>query len=203
MVKEQFPAIRICNATEGGAFIKGMEHITLKEVIARDLQEPVAVEKILRLGESTHPDVDIHGLIESFTKLENKVCLVAKLSGEIVREGGKLRADLISRGLRTELSVKLDKIRKKERRLFKAVCEVSFLWEALVEYTYDLKDYLKEDEDASTEEQFKKDIDRTIRTYQEIKKMCLVFVPMISEALLKVRAMHLEGPREMAAVNTK
>lgn len=204
LLKEQFPSIRVYNATEGGAFIKGMEHTTLKEVIRRHLQKPVDVEKILHQSESTPPDVDIRGLIESFTKLRDRVRIVEKLSGEIIKGAGVLKVDFISRGLRTELSGKLDRIRRKERRLFKAVCEVSFLWEALVEYTYDLKEYLKEDEESSTEDQFRKDIDRTIRTYKEVRKMCLLFLPKISDALKKVRCLNLEGQAEMpVAVNKK
>ncbi|MFQ5427640.1 MAG: motility associated factor glycosyltransferase family protein, partial [Thermodesulfobacteriota bacterium] len=70
LLKEQFPHIRVYNATEGGAFIKGMEHLTLKEVIARDLKEPVAVEELLRQAEAMRPEVDIKGLIKSFAKLK-------------------------------------------------------------------------------------------------------------------------------------
>ncbi len=203
LLKEQFPQIRVYNATEGGAFIKGMEHISLKEVIERDLRECAPVDKILQRGESTPPDIDINGLIESFTNIEDKVGLVAKLSGKIIKDAGILKVAFISRGLHTELGGRLDGIRKKERRLFKAVCEVSFLWEALVEYTYDLKQYLKEDEDISTEDQFRKDIERTIRTYKEVRKMCLLFLPKISEALALVRGMRLERRGEMAAAVNK
>ncbi len=204
LLKEQYPAIRVFNATEGGAFIKGMEHLPLKEVIERHLTKRVNVLEILGEAEALRPDVDREGLIESFSTLEEEVRRVSRLSKEIERECGRLRTAFIAEGLCSELGIKLDKIRKKERRLFKAVCEVPFLWEALVEYTYNLKEYLKEEEDASIESQFQKDIDRTIQTYKEVRKMCLLFQPMISDALLRVRAIYGESYSQMAvAVNKK
>jgi len=204
LLKEEYPALRVFNATEGGAFIKGMEHTSLEKVINKYIKKPVPIEEILLRGEALSPDVDTEGLVEAFKSLEKNVTLVSKLSQEIMSEAGRMKASFNIRGLHTDLVSNLDKIKKKEKKLFNLARKVSFLWEALVEYTYDLKNYLKEEADKSTEDQFSKDIDRTIRTYGEVRKKCLLFLPMIREGLTVVQRLneraHEAGP---PAVNHK
>ncbi len=204
LLKEECPELTVYNATEGGAFIKGMEHVTLKEVISGHIKKTMPIEKILESAGAMRPNVDTAGLVEAFKTLVKNVTLVSKLSGEIIKEGGKMKAAFHISGLRMELGKNLEKIRKKEKRLFNAARNVAFLWEALVEYTYDLKSYLKENKDDSTEGQFGKDIDRTIRTYIEVEKKCDLFLPMINSGLRHLRDLHEKASQaEPLAVNHK
>ncbi len=204
LLKEQFPGLRVYNSTEGGAYIKGMEHLPLAEVIEQHLKGPVPVEKILDEAGAVRPDVNAGGLLEAFRGLEKHVGLVLNLSSEIIREAGRLKRAFLEKGLSLELSGPIERIRKKEKKLFKAALKVSFLWEALVEYTYDLKGYLREEEDGSARIQFEKDIERTIRTYSEVRKMCLLFKPMIGHGLEVARGL-VDGPDSggRAVVNEK
>ncbi len=202
LLKEEYPDIRVVNATEGGAFIKGMEHKPLKEVISKYILDPEPVEDILASAAAMRPEVDTAGLVEAFKRLELNVALVSKLSSQIVAEAEKMRTAFQMKGLRTELGDNLGKIRKKEKKLFNAARKVAFLWEALVEYTYDLKSYLKEAVDRSTEDQFSKDIERTIRTYTEVRKKCDLFAPMVREGLSYVRLLHERSAQDRpVAVN--
>jgi len=204
LLKEEYPDIRVFNATEGGAFIKGMEHRTLKEVISKYILDPAHIEEVLSTAEALTPAVDTAGLVEAFKRLKVNVALVSKLSSQITMEAQKMKTAFQMKGLRTELGNNLDKIRKKEKKLFNAARKVAFLWEALVEYTYDLKSYLKEEVDRSTEDQFSKDIDRTIRTYKEVKKKCDLFLPMINDGLEYLRFLHEKASQERpVAVNHK
>jgi len=121
-----------------------------------------------------------------------------------VRETQRLKSAFFARGLCNELAVPLEKIRKKEKKLFKAALKVSFLWEALVEYTYELKSYLREDEDESTRVQFERDLERTIQTYNEVRKKCQLFLPMIREGLETLKALPgQERQAGLAAVNER
>ncbi len=204
LLKEQFPAIRVYNSTEGGAYIKGMEHLPLEDVIKRHMKGTTPVEEILAGAEALCPPIDYKGLVEAFTRLEKNVGIVSELSSDIIRGAGRLKSAFIEKGLNAGLAAPLERIRKKEKKLFKAALKVSFLWEALVGYTYDLKTYLREEEDESTRIQFEKDLDRTIRTYSEVRKMCDLFMPMVSGGLETVRAMTGEGNRPgRAAANDK
>jgi len=204
LLKEECPDIRVVNATEGGAFIQGMEHKTLKEVISKYILDPAPVEEILSSAEALRPEVNTEGLVEAFKRLELNVALVSKLSSQIVAEAEKMRTAFQMKGLRTELGNNLEKIRKKEKKLFNTARKVAFLWEALVEYTYDLKSYLKEEQELTTEGQFSRDMNRTIRTYMEVRKKCDLFAPMVSEGLSGVRLLHERASQERpVAVNHK
>ncbi len=204
LLKEQFPGIRVYNSTEGGAYIKGMEHLPLKDVIERHMKGSVPVDEILDGAASVRPAVDREGLVEAFGTLEKNVGLVSKWSSDIVRETQRLKTAFLARGLCPELAHPLEKIRKKEKKLFKAALKVSFLWEALVEYTYDLKGYLREDEDESTRVQFEKDLERTMQTYNEVRKKCQLFLPMIREGLETLKALPgQETESGLAAVNER
>ncbi len=204
LLKEECPHIRVFNATEGGAFIKGMEHMSLKEVITGHILGAAPVEEILERAEALRPEVDAGGLVEAFKTLEKNVALVSSLCSQIIREAGRMKAAFHMRGLCTELGNNLDRIRNKEKKLFKAARKVSFLWEALVEYTYDLKSYLKEEKENSTDVQFRKDMERTIRTYREVRKKCALFLPMIRDGLESVRRLQDgDSSAEPLAVNHK
>lgn len=204
LLKEEYPQLRVFNATEGGAFIEGMEHTTLKEVIDGYIRETAPIEEILERAEALSPEVDSEGLVEAFKNLEKNTALISKLSSQIIAEGEKMKTAFRVRGLHGELGANLEKIRAKEKKLFNRARKVSFIWEALVEYTFELKSYLKEEKDESTEGQFSKDIDRTIRTYTEVKKKCDLFLPMINDGLETVRRIHDRAANsEPVAVNHK
>lgn len=57
-IAEQYASeIKLINATEGGAYLKGYDHITLKEALEKNTDETINVEEVLKESQLTADDI--------------------------------------------------------------------------------------------------------------------------------------------------
>jgi hypothetical protein len=197
-LKENESPVKVINATEGGAFIEGMEHITLVEAIKRHVGDDRGIERILSDAERTRPSVDYDGLLGSFEEMLEGTMEIGKLSGYIVKEAGKVKKKFKKTGLGVDLVKNIDRIKKREKELFDKAEKVPFLWEALTAYTTKLKEYLKAERDEKEEEQFALDIEATINIYKKVVEVVEKFRPILAEAIETVEKYGREPGQEAA-----
>ncbi|MBI5344176.1 MAG: motility associated factor glycosyltransferase family protein, partial [Deltaproteobacteria bacterium] len=203
-LKETNDPTKVINATEGGAFIEGMEHVTLKEAIDRHILHPAPVEEIIRDAEAT-PQVDIKGLLGSFSNMHDAIRDIKRLSRAIIKEAGSLKKEMERTGMSVGLKDGVDRIKRLEEKLFSKTGKAVFIWDALVSYTYTLKQYMRQDELDDKEGQFKREIDTISTTYKKVEETCERFLPLINKALktvgpLKAGQHNAEKDQEVEAL---
>lgn len=174
---------RIINATEGGAFIEGMEHITLKEAIESFIKEEKPIEDILMGADREMRSVDLDGLFKAYEDMAGSLGKMKKMAENIVKNGRKALKIVDNSGLTNELSVIIEKISSKEHALFDESSNVIFMWETVVDYIYELKEYLREDVEHGTVEQFQKDLESVIKTYTRIRDTSVRFIPVMNHSI--------------------
>ncbi|MEK6531681.1 MAG: 6-hydroxymethylpterin diphosphokinase MptE-like protein, partial [Deltaproteobacteria bacterium] len=185
MKSVKFPT-RLINATEGGAYIEGMEHITLREAIdgcIGPLAGGKTVEGIICEAETRRPALDMEAILSSIESMEADLNNVQRLAAGIVREAGAIKKRCASEKALTGFDREIKKIRKTEAGLFEAAGRATFLWEALSSYTYELKEYLRDDPHEDSFEQFKKDVNAIHVSYKNVGKMCRRLKPFLSKAI--------------------
>jgi hypothetical protein len=191
-------SVKVINATEGGAFIEGMEHITLATAIKRHIKDEKPIERILSDVESSRPPVDYDGLIGSFGEMLENTMEIHKLSGYILKEAGRVKKRFKKTGLHVNLVKSINKIKGLEKELFGKAEKVPFLWEALMACTIKLKEYLKEERDESEEERFVSDLDAITKTYKKVVEVAEKFRPILAEAIETVENFERAPGREAA-----
>ncbi len=192
-------SVKVINATEGGAYIEGMEHTTLKEVIDNFIVSSKPVEEIIQEAESSRPPIDYDGLSGSFNDMEKDIKRIQRLATDILKEARSMKRTVERKGMSLELQKNLARIKRLEERLFDKTRYVSFIWEALSEYTFELKKYLRDTIDDE-EERFKKDIDTMVHSYTAIRDVCGKLVPLIDEGKDTIRRLKPVEGREYRKV---
>ncbi|MDP2689845.1 MAG: DUF115 domain-containing protein [Deltaproteobacteria bacterium] len=179
--------LKVINATEGGAYIEGMEHISLKEALDRHACRPLDTDGIIAKAESERPPVDSAGLIASFEKTLESLTEIHRLSQSIVKTARGIRKRLKG-GLGPEIASRVEKIKRLEEGLFEEAGNSAFIWELLASYTYTLREYLRKEEEGTTEEQFGKNLKALIDSYGRFEEMSGRFIPVLNEAIATVKA---------------
>lgn len=190
---ENGSSTRVINATEGGAYIEGMEHITLQEALERHVGKISSIEQILSLAQNERAGVDTHALTASFARMEKSLRHMHKLAKEIVKEADDIKKRHTNDGMRSDLIKNVHKIKRCEDKLFKEAEGAGFIWESLAAQTYALKEYHREKEIEDIEEQVRKDIDAVGATYKKVGDMCLKFMPELDRAI-KILKNHNDFP---------
>ncbi len=177
----------VVNATEGGAFIEGMEHITLREALGRHARRPLDAAGIIAKAESARQPVDSAGLTASFEKALDSLTEIHRLSQSIVKTARGIKKRLKA-GFGPEIASRLKKIKRLEQGLFEEAESSAFIWELLASYTYTLKEYLRMEEEGTTEEQFQNNLKALIDSYGKFEEMSGRFIPVLNEAIATVKA---------------
>lgn len=172
----------VINATEGGAFIEGMVHQTLRSALEGCAAGAVDAGRIMRQAESGRPPVDTDALDSSFRSILEGLTEIRRLSQSIVRTARAMKKKLKG-GLSPILTSRIEKIKRLEEKLFAEADRSPFIWETLSAYTYSLKEYLREDEEGTTEEQFERNLLAIIDSYGRFEEMADRFIPALQNAI--------------------
>ncbi len=183
---------RVINATEGGAYIEGMEHMTLKEVQEKYVGEDYPIEEILAKADIRVQKIDFDGLLNAYEDIHISLKKIRAMAVSIIRDANKVKNIFDSKGLTHEMAGHVGKIQDKEKKLFKESCNVIFMWETVVEYTYELKEYLREDVEKGSLEQVSNDLNSIITTYTRVREAAERFIPIMENAIERVVA-HRDG----------
>ncbi|MBI5643157.1 MAG: motility associated factor glycosyltransferase family protein [Deltaproteobacteria bacterium] len=173
--------VKVINATEGGAYIEGMEHSTLKEVLAGYIRDGLDIDKIVREAKEARTKTDYPALIESFTQMKKSLGVIRKTAQGIFKEVRGARTELKRNGLTLGLKKHADRIKALEEDVFRESENARFIWEALIENTYKLKQYLR-DEGETSATGFEKDLDAIEASYKRIDEICQRFGPKLEGA---------------------
>ncbi len=176
------PEVRVINATEGGAYIKGMEHMPLREVIDKYITEDVGIEDRIRDAEKEPPARDLKGLLGSFQKMLRSLKDISKLARNIIGEAKHVKERSMTSGISISFKENIKKLKRFESRLFRKSEDARFIWEALVAYTYRLKEKLKEEEEDMQRE-FVRNLDTVIQSYENVDRMAKRFIPRLEESV--------------------
>lgn len=182
LMKKEGKGPLVINATEGGAYIEGMVHTTLREALGRHVAVPVDVAGIMDEAVSHRPPVDTAGLKASFEKALESIKEIRRLSALILKTARGIK-NRLKGGLSPEFTSRIDKIKRLESRLFDATGDSAFIWETLSAYTYILKEYLREEEEGTTEEQFERNLKSLIDSYGKFEEMSGRFIPVLEKAI--------------------
>lgn len=173
----------IINATEGGAYIEGMEHTTLRDVIDRFITEDRPIEEILAKADAEREEVDFDGLLVAYGDISASLGKLKAMAASIVKDGKKALKIFNSTGLTPEISALVSKIQRKEKKLFNESSNAVFMWETVVEYTYELKEYLREDVEKGSLDQIRNDLESIITTYDKVREAADRFIPIMERAM--------------------
>ena len=142
--------------------------------------------RIMREAESSRPPVDTDSLDSSFRSILDGLIEIRRLSQSIVRTARAMKKKLKG-GLSPILTSRIEKIKRLEEKLFAEADRSPFIWETLSAYTYSLKEYLREDEDGTTEEQFERNLMAIIDSYGRFEEMADRFMPALRDAIETVK----------------
>ncbi len=175
------PDLKVINATEGGAYINGMDHIPLKEVIDKYITKDAGIEEKIEQAESEPPARDLQGLMKSFQKMHKSLKDISRLARKIICEAKHVKERSEASGISVSFKDNIKKLKQLESKLFKRSEDAKFIWEALVSYTYKLKEELKEEEEDLRKE-FIKNLDTVIGSYERVDKMAKRFIPSLERS---------------------
>lgn len=174
---------RVINATEGGAFIEGMEHITLREALNEFTASPARVEAILEDCEGAPRELDHPKLLESYGSMLTTLKVMESLARRVVTEAKRARNAFRKSGVCAEVRKRVEKLRGLEKRLFDVSDGAPFIWEAVVREVYSLKEHIKAEEESGFEARFEKDIQAIISSYGKVQDECARFLPKVEGAV--------------------
>ncbi len=201
-LKKERPGVRVINATEGGAYIDGMEHTTLKQVLDTCLNGEIRMDETIDDAVASRPRIDYTALIGSFRETAAVLSRVNRLSASILKEAAEAKKTFRKKGLTADLKGNIDRIKRLEESVFDESDRAKFIWEALVNNTYALKEYLKEDTDKGAGEgvQFLRDLEAVIASYRSMTEVCRRFGRRFEEAAESIsEAGGGDGKRPLAA----
>ncbi|MEK6758515.1 MAG: 6-hydroxymethylpterin diphosphokinase MptE-like protein [Deltaproteobacteria bacterium] len=186
-LKEAADPTRVINATEGGALIEGMEHITLQEAASRYMTSRLPLEAMIETAEASARQPDFDGLVSSFNGMEKTLKEIKKFATRIIRDTKRLKWRYESAGLSPGLLSDVAGIQRVEKRLFDRASGAQFIWEALIAFTYRLK-YLNKVKDSAEDVKtdFAEELGNMEASYARIIDACDRFLPKLKEAMRSI-----------------
>lgn len=185
-LRESGSKLKVINATEGGAYIEGMDHLTLRSALETHALKKVDADRIMVEAAASRHAVDTEGLERSFRKILDSLTEIRRVSRQIVKTARGVKKKLKG-GLGPHLAPRINKIMKLEEELFAEADSSPFIWETLSAYTYNLKLLLREDSVGTGEEQFEKNLSTLIDSYGRFEEMAERFIPALHRAIETVR----------------
>lgn len=181
-LKKSSPGIKVLNATEGGAYIEGMEHLTLREALDRHLGGEIDLDGRIASASSSGIRPDIRALLDSLDSMQKGLKEIRKSAESILVEIRRIKKS-VSGGFAGPDAVKrAGKIKRMEDDLFKSAEKSPFIWESLSAATHELKEYLKDARNAEGAPDIMKEIEAIDTAYAKVSSMCARHVPVISRA---------------------
>jgi len=185
ILKQNGSTVKVINATEGGAYIEGMEHTTLKEVLKMHVGKKIDLDAIIAEATATRKPVDYDGLLRSFNEMKSELQKMSALALGVLTEVRSARRLFRKNGLSFELQKSTEKIKSLEQKIFDTD-GASFVWESLVENTYNLKSGLREDAELTDAKRFEKALDDINASYRKILSICKLYVPVLDISIEKL-----------------
>ncbi|HHL39628.1 MAG TPA: DUF115 domain-containing protein [Deltaproteobacteria bacterium] len=182
MARER-PEVKMINATEGGAYIEGMDHMKLAEAADRYIGGAAEIETAIDEAGRTRPPIDFDALEDSFREMLRSLRVIDRLARSIGDEAAAAEKKLNASGLTLDLRGNVTAMKKFEKRLLKRASRLPFMWEALAAYTYKLKEFLRAERDDDELEDFRKNLEATALSYGEVSGVCERFIPRVEEAV--------------------
>ncbi|MBI1911702.1 MAG: motility associated factor glycosyltransferase family protein [Deltaproteobacteria bacterium] len=183
--------ISVINATEGGAYIEGMEHITLKEAIARDFRGEFNIDEIMEEAVKSRQPVDYRALYDSFSRMLVSLKGIDKTAIRILKEVKEAKREFNKNGNTPILVKSVGRIGRMVESLLEEAQGASFLWETLIATTSELKEFHREEQACDSTERFGRELGSIEASYTRMDEMCRRFIPILDN-ILSMLDSHLE-----------
>lgn len=180
-LKSEGSPVRMINATEGGAYIEGMEHTTLAEVIEKYVKNEVQLDDVIAAAVTKRATPDLPAIALSIDDMHKSLKEIGRIADAINREVSQLKKELGREGGTLEAGRKAARVKRLEEELFKAAENSPFIWEALMASICELKEYLRGEVDAGSKG-IEKDIEAIQTAYGKLAKGCAKFLPVLMRA---------------------
>ncbi|CAG1065585.1 hypothetical protein BAC1_01169 [uncultured bacterium] len=197
-LKNAGSTVRVINATEGGAYIDGLEHTTLAEVLEKYVKNEVQLDAMIAGAVARRVLPDIPAITASLEEMNNSLKEIGRLADSIYREVSSLKRELGREGGTLKAGRKAAKVKRLEEGLFQAAERSPFIWETLMASIFELKEYLREEAHGGTKG-IEKDIEAIQKAYGALSKGCAKFVPVLTAAASSLKSRG-EGALKKAAV---
>lgn len=200
-LKKEGSPVRLINATEGGAYIEGMEHAALADVIEKYVKNEIQLDAAIAEAVLKRSMPDLPSIASSIEDMKKGLKEIGRIADAINREVSQLKRELGREGGMLEAGRKAAKVKRLEEELFKAAETSPFIWEALMASVCELKEYLRGDADAGSKG-IEKDIEAIQTAYGKLSKGCAKFIPVLTRAVASFKSSGTpgSGPPAHAAV---
>ncbi|MBE7414793.1 MAG: motility associated factor glycosyltransferase family protein [Deltaproteobacteria bacterium] len=183
VMKKKGVSLNVINATEGGAYIEGMEHLPLSQVLERYARNDVQLDEVIKAARSSAKPADLKGLSSSLEAMQMKLKEAGRFADSILKEVSSIRKLLRDHLDPREIESGVARIKRLEERLFKSAESSPFIWEALMEYTYRLKERLRDEHDENDPEKLiRRELDSMASSYGKVRETCGKYGPVLMAA---------------------
>ena len=189
----------VLNATEGGAYIEGMEHVTLKDAISTCIKTEFSIDEIIGEAVAGRAEPDIEGLAKSFESMQKGLKEMQRSADSILREIELVKRSVSGNTASPEAMKAAARIKRLEEKLFREAEASAFIWETLTAATCELKTYLRSSEEkagAVLEDELK----ATSTSYKRVSEMCGNYAQVVFRAAARLRAAASRSGQEAAAL---
>ncbi|MBE9531907.1 MAG: motility associated factor glycosyltransferase family protein, partial [Proteobacteria bacterium] len=195
--KEEGGRVEMINATEGGAYIDGMEHMALSDVIEKYV-EPLdggeeTVEEAISAAEQKPREFDIKALQATFEQMLFAFKTVQSLCEDSLKRMSRIKKSYKKTAGITECGKEIIALTKNENKLIPIFDEVAFLNEAAAKVAYELQSHLKKEKLPDAEKQLMVDMGVTRNKNEAIVKITRLFVPLFLEVLKELQRIKKSG----------
>lgn len=197
-LKSEGSPVRMINATEGGAYIEGMEHTTLADVFEKYVKNEVRLDEVIAGAVAKRATPDLPLIASSINDMHKGLKKIGRIADAINREVSQLKKELGREGGTLEAGRKAAKVKRLEEELFKAAEDSPFIWETLMASICELKEYLRGDAEAGSKG-IEKDIEAIQTAYGKLAKGCAKFIPVLMRAGASVMPAPVSGAKINAA----
>lgn len=180
-LKKSGSPVRVLNATEGGAYIEGMEHLTLREAIDRHVMGAVDINGTIAAATAHRNQPDFEALRSSLSRMQNGLKGMKASADAIVRETGVIRNLLASRAPGAGVAKSAGEIKKMEKKLFKFAEKTPFIWECLTAENCVLKEYLR-NSDGLGESGINDDVEAISMAYARMSETVGRYIEIVRQA---------------------
>ncbi|MCC6503600.1 MAG: motility associated factor glycosyltransferase family protein [Deltaproteobacteria bacterium] len=193
--------LKAINATEGGAYIEGMEHATLSEVLEKYVKNTFPIDEAIDEAVSRRQLADLPRINDSIDQMNKALKEIGRIADAITREVALLKKGLSRQDAPIEAPRMIDKVKRLEEELFRAAESSPFIWETLIASICELKEYLREDAEAGSRG-IEKDIEAIRTAYGKLSKGCSKFSGVLASAAASLRSVSIDekGAARKAAV---
>ncbi|OGP21352.1 MAG: hypothetical protein A2054_08150 [Deltaproteobacteria bacterium GWA2_55_10] len=189
---------RVLNATEGGAYIEGMEHVTLKDAINTYINTVFSVDELVASAVAERTEPDTEGLAKSLESMQKGLKEMRKTADSILREIELVKRSVSGSTASPDALKAVGRIKRLEDKLFREAEASPFIWETLTAATCELKTYLKSSEDKA-EAVLEEELKATSSSYEKVSEMCGRYAQVAFRAAGRLRGASGKASPKLAA----